>query len=208
VEQVLSEQDRSKWNSRYAAGAYSGRREPSEIVRRALALLPQVPQMSGRALDVACGAGRNALHLAACGFVVDAIDISAEGLQRGRDAALARQLAVNWIERDLSESPEIDGPYQLIVMVRYVNAPLLDVLVKALAPGGLLVVEQHLRADARIIGDAQVIGPRSAQFRVEPGTLIAATASLETLDAFEGLTRDPDGRPVALAQVIARQSDT
>jgi len=194
----LSEQDREKWNSRYAAGAYAERREPSAIVLRALALTEPIP---GRALDVACGAGRNALHLAACGFTVDAMDISSEALQRARESARLRRLEVHWLERDLSQPLELPAEYQLIVMVRYVNATLLGQLVRALAPGGVLVVEQHLRTDA------QVIGPRSPEFRVEPGALVGAVQELELVEALEGLTTDPDGRTVALASVIARRDD-
>ncbi len=78
----MSEADRAKWDARYAAGAFSSRPHPSEFLRANLALCP-----AGRALDIACGAGRNALFLARQGWSVDAIDISQAGLDRARSAA-------------------------------------------------------------------------------------------------------------------------
>ncbi|MET9403127.1 methyltransferase domain-containing protein [Kitasatospora sp. NPDC002965] len=41
----------------------------------------------GRALDLGCGAGRNAIHLASQGFEVDAVDLSATAVARARERA-------------------------------------------------------------------------------------------------------------------------
>jgi len=65
----------------------------------------------------------------------------------------------------------------------------------------LLVVEQHLRTEAA------VIGPNNPVFRVKPGELGRQASGLELLHYFEGVTADPDGRSVALARLIARRGD-
>ena len=62
----MSHADRDKWDKRYREGSYGTRTYPSELLAE---WLPQLQK--GRALDVACGAGRNALYLAAAGYVVD-----------------------------------------------------------------------------------------------------------------------------------------
>lgn len=41
----------------------------------------------GRALDLGCGPGRNALHLAAAGFSVDAVDLSPAAIEWARERA-------------------------------------------------------------------------------------------------------------------------
>ena len=119
----MSDSDREKWDERYREGAYTDRTYPTAL------LSDWLPQLSrgippGRALDVACGAGRNALFLAGAGFEVTAIDISEEALARARQSARERGLKINWICADL-ESGEAgvlpDGPFDLVVMVRYVN---------------------------------------------------------------------------------------
>jgi SAM-dependent methyltransferase len=191
----LTDIDRQKWNQRYLAGAYAERTSPSEILAGWLDRLP-----AGRALDVACGAGRNALFLAQHGYGVDAVDIAGVALARAAARAAASHLAVNWLERDLDQGLGLPGPYQLIVMIRYVNRPVLRQALDLLAPGGCLVCEQHL------LSDAGVVGPTGERFRVQPGELAAACSDMTILHAWEGLEADPDGRIVAVARVVARRA--
>lgn len=200
----MTEEDRLKWDHRYAKGAYADRPWPSAILE------DWVPQIStarkGHALDIACGAGRNALYLAERGYQVDAIDISSEALRRAGEAARRLGLEINWICADL-ESGDVEnalppGPCQLITMIRYVNAPLVPVLAERLAPGGYLIIEEHLASDE------DVIGPKNPAFRVAPGELTAAVSQLglEISHDHEGLVTDPDGRMAALARVVARRT--
>lgn len=184
----MSEADRVKWDARYAAGAYSNRKHPTRWLADWLDELP-----GGRALDIACGAGRNALYLASHGYQVDAIDISATGLARA--AALDAAQAVNWIEADLDSEPLPATAYDLITIVRYVNRPLLASVPPRLKPGGYLLVEQHLTTAA------DVIGPRHHRF--EPNELLESVQDLRILAYREGLAVDPDGRRAALAQLVA-----
>lgn len=192
----MSDLDRKKWNSRYSEGAYAERTHPSELLVDAV---DKCIEPGGRALDIACGAGRNALYMAECGFQVTAMDISDRALAAAGKAAAQRHLTVSWMEQDLDELSVLDGVYALICMVRYVNMPALKLAIQSLAPGGLLVVEQHLRTQSA------VIGPKSPQFRVAPGELGRQTAELEHLFYQEGVTEDPDRRPVGLAKLIARR---
>jgi tellurite methyltransferase len=192
----VSTAERDKWDARYRDGAYENRTHPTALLAE---WLPRLPR--GRALDVACGAGRNALHLAANGHAVTALDISHVALERGRRSAAERGLAIDWLCADLDDDPGRvlpDGPFDLIVWVRYVHRTLLPHLVTRLAPGGALLCEQHLRT-----GEA-VSGPTSATFRLAPGELAAAAHGLRIEHSFEGLAVDPDGRSVALAQLIGK----
>jgi len=68
-----------------------------------------------RTLDVACGAGRNALFLATNGYDVTAVDISVVGLDRGRRVATERGLSVDWLYADLDD-PERALPAGLLVL--------------------------------------------------------------------------------------------
>lgn len=192
----MSHADRLKWDERYRAGSYAARPHPTQLLADRLADLPR-----GRALDVACGAGRNALFLAAAGYEVDAVDVSSVGLERGARTAAERGLAVNWIEADLEESPAPEAlpnsDYALIVLVRYVNMPLIPLLAERLGNGGCLLCEQHLQTTL------DVAGPRNPAYRLEPNELLAAASNLRVLFYRENIVQDPDGRPAALAQLIA-----
>ncbi|HEX7080663.1 MAG TPA: class I SAM-dependent methyltransferase [Gammaproteobacteria bacterium] len=194
----MSEADRRKWNERYREGAYAEREHPTALLEEWSARLPR-----GRALDVACGAGRNSLFLASTGRQVDAVDISGVALDRARQAAADRGLDVRFIEADLESAALPAGPYDLIVLVRYVNRALFPQLIERFAAGGVLLCEQHVDADE------DVAGPRSAAFRMRRNELLRAALSAPPGQAIvelyrEGIVTDPDGRRVALAQLILR----
>ena len=190
----MSAADREKWDERYRLGAYADRDHPSAWLER---WLPDVTP--GRALDVPCGAGRNAIFLASRGFSVTGIDISDIALARAEATARARGLSAEWIGRDLDTGHGVTGPFELVVMIHYVDLDLVSDLANLLAPGGHLIVELHLETDRL------VAGPKDPAFRVAPGSLRDAAAHLDILGYCEGIVENPDGRTVALARLAARQ---
>ena len=188
----MSDADRERWNARYAAGEYAARTYPSPLLAAWLDRLPR-----GRALDVACGLGRNAIHLAANGYTVDAMDISAVALAGARERADAAGVSVNWIESDL-ERPDIAcDAYDVVVVARFLDRPLIPQLVDALRFGGHLVYDHHY------ITPVHVDGPRSHRFRARPNELLERFRALRVLSYEEGLVADPDGRRMALARLVA-----
>lgn len=193
---VLSEADRQKWDQRYAAGAYRQRRHPSALL---VQFLPRLPR--GRALDVGCGTGRNTQCLAGAGYEVDAIDISRVALERAREAAGNTSANIHWIAADLDADCAAQAlpahRYALILMVRYVNMPLLAALTERLADGGHLLVEQHLQYAGL------AAGPKDPAFRVRANALLRAAGDLRILYYRENVVADPDGRNAALAQLLA-----
>lgn len=194
----MSLSDQQRWDARYRAGAYGERPHPSVFLQQRWPKL-DLPNRA-RVLDVACGAGRNALYLAGKGCVVTGIDGSAVALERA--AGNSGALTVQWQVADLEQGlPMGLEPFDLIVMVRYVNSALLSALPSLLRPGGYLLVEQHMRTTA------SVGGPGREAFRVAPGALRTAAAGLQCLVAEEGLVPDPDGKPMALTRLLARRAD-
>ena len=202
----MSQADRDKWNARYLAGAYEARTHPSALLAHWAGRL-HVTGPAPRAIDLACGSGRNALFLARSGWHVDAVDISTVALGRLQAAADAENLPVNCVERDLEPpSSALDGfeerPYALALSMRYTDIPLIEALPRVLVPGGYLIAEMHL------ITEKTVAGPRSPRFRVAPGELRKAGSAVELLHYHEGLVTDPDSRTVALAQLVGRLPGT
>lgn len=191
----MSEADREKWESRYAAGSYGARTHPTALLVEWLPRLPTPP--GARALDLACGAGRNALYLAAHGYRVDAMDISTTALERGAARAAEMGVEVEWIAADLDSVTIAADRYDVIVVARYVNRGLSDAIVRALRDGGHLIYEQHLQTEA------EVGGPSSCRFRLAPNELLRMFSGLRVLYYREGLMQDPDGPRMALAQLVA-----
>jgi SAM-dependent methyltransferase len=72
----------------------------------------------GRAVDLGCGSGANAIFLAEHGFDVTGVDFSAVGLAKARRAAREVEApAIRFVEADLTAPviPGVAGPFDLLV---------------------------------------------------------------------------------------------
>ena len=73
----------------------------------------------GRAVDLGCGAGANAVFLAQTGFDVVGIDFSPVALRKARRASLAAGMSehVRLVRADLTAQrlPGVEGPFDLLV---------------------------------------------------------------------------------------------
>jgi SAM-dependent methyltransferase len=102
----------------------------------------------GRALDLACGAGRNAVWLAERGWEVTAVDFSPVALAEAAKLASTRGVGVRWIEADVRDWEPPEGEFDL-VLVLYLQVPaderrrVLGRAAGALAPQGTLLVVGH-----------------------------------------------------------------
>jgi SAM-dependent methyltransferase len=155
-------------------------------------LLP--PQ--ARALDLACGRGRNALWLAERCASVLALDRDAAAVDQLRAAAGVRGLPITAVVTDLEWGvrPLASSAFEVIVVINYLHRPLFPSLVDALTPGGVLIYETFTRAQAARGR------PTNPDFLLEQGELNRLVAPLEILDWREGEFEARD-----VASVIARR---
>jgi tellurite methyltransferase len=125
--------DRIKWNKKYLNRPEP--EKPSDIVIN-------FSEMAGtrRALDIACGTGRNSVYLAQKGFTVDAVDISDVGLKNFR----AKNLPINIICADLDQFDISPNLYDLIINIRYLNRRLFPYIKEGLVSGGFLIFESFM----------------------------------------------------------------
>ena len=196
----MSQADLEKWDVRYNEGSYLVRDYPSPFLETWLARLPQA-LFNGRALDLACGAGRNALRLAQAGLQVDAIDISQAALDRAAESARDRELKVNWIQADLDDvALEVDA-YNVISVVRYMHRQMAPQVVDALAADGWLIIEHHLQS-TQAVG-----GPTTNTFRLAPQELLRDYSGLRIVFYEECIDTDRDGRVMALVRLVACKGD-
>lgn len=185
--------DRERWNERHRAALSrrSGGGGPASVLSLNAALLDAQPR--GPALDVACGLGRNALHLAELGFSVDAVDVSDAALDE-----LARWAAprapVRTFRADLRDGALPADGYQVIVDTFFLERNLLPRLAAALAPGGLLFFETFVAFDGRPgTGDPYVL---------ERGELQSVFAALEPVSYG---VREPEADGYPIARFVARR---
>lgn len=137
--------DAAEWDARYAQHDLVWGAGPNRSVAAELAELAP-----GRALDVACGEGRNAIWLASRGWPAVGVDFSTTGLQRARRLATEAGVAdrTEFVHGDVVSGPLPDGPFDAIV-VAYLQVSAdqrrkaLQLAVEELAPGGTLLVVAH-----------------------------------------------------------------
>ncbi len=186
--------DRTRWNEKHRDDEFELPTQPTVELERWLEALP-----AGRALDVATGTGRNALFLAEAGYDVDAVDVADEALETARQRADDRGVEVNWIRADVAEF-DLECEYDVITVSYFAALELLPDLKEALAPGGVLVYEHHLRA-----ADEIEIGPSSDRHRYRANDLLRACLDLTILHYEERLRTVNDGT-AAVATLVARNS--
>jgi SAM-dependent methyltransferase len=91
--------------------------EREESPRQLRELVEGLPGQPGRALDIGCGTGRDAVYLAQQGWSVTGVDAVPQAIDAARRRAQAAGVAVSWILDDVTrlESLNLDGPFALLV---------------------------------------------------------------------------------------------
>ena len=137
--------EREDWNRKHGeAGPLFGVEPNRFLVAEVEGLQP------GRALDVACGAGRNAVWLAELGWNVTGVDFSDVALANARALAAERAVDVEWQQADLRDWRPAEAAFDLVVVL-YLQLPaaelrmILGRTAAAVAPGGTLLVVGHDR---------------------------------------------------------------
>ncbi|MCJ1697225.1 methyltransferase domain-containing protein [Rathayibacter caricis] len=135
---------RDHWEARYADSdrIWSGRPNAALVD-----LVQDLPP--GRALDLGCGEGGDALWLAEQGWSVTGLDLSETALGRARREAERRGLAVEFRQADLGADWPTAGPFDLVCasfLHSMVELPRTAILRRAgdlVAPGGRLAIVTH-----------------------------------------------------------------
>ena len=190
---------KAKWNERYRAA--TGERQATQVLKENLHLLPD----HGRALDLACGLGANAILLAQQGLEVDAWDIADVPIAALQDVALKRQLSIQTEVRDVETHPPEPETFDVIVVSYFLDRNIIPALIDALKPGGLIYYQTFTQQH---VSDR---GPQEATFRLADQELLYLFSGLQVLfyreegrigDVHKGLRDEAMfiGRKVALPQ--------
>lgn len=137
---------RLAWEERYGAPHYVYGTEPNDFLRTQL---PSVP--IGRALCLAEGEGRNAVHVAAAGHETWSVDLTESGVAKTRRLAAGRGVQVEAVVGDLAEWDLGEASWDLVVSIfahvpPQVRRDLHRRVVAALRPGGVLILEAYTPA--------------------------------------------------------------
>lgn len=134
--------DAADWDDRYRTTEFIWKTEPNQFLPPEVADLP-----SGRALDLACGEGRNAVWLATQGWDTIGVDFSDVGLEKAAGLAEANDVVIEWICADVTTwRPQ---PHFDLVVVFYLQLPAqqrtaaFGAAARALAHCGTLLIVGH-----------------------------------------------------------------
>ena len=134
--------DSAAWDERYAATDLVWSAGPNQFVEQSLADVPP-----GRALDLACGEGRNARWLAERGWQVTAMDFSPVAVDKGRRLAERVADRVDWVVGDVLTATLPTGvDLALLAYLQVAPAARSEVVRRSfdsLRPGGRLLVVAH-----------------------------------------------------------------
>jgi SAM-dependent methyltransferase len=165
---------REDWNARYASAKLLWTAEPNRLFAAEVDGLPP-----GRALDLACGEGRNAVWLAERGWRVTGVDFSDVALGKAERLAASRGVEVEWVVADVVELEPERQAFALVALL-YLQLPrdelarALHGAVAAVAPGGTLLVLGH---DATNPTEGYG-GPRDAAVLYTPEDVVAELGEL------------------------------
>jgi len=186
--------DADVWDERYGGADLVWGSDPNRFVREQCERLPV-----GRAIDLACGEGRNSLWLARMGWRVTGVDFSPVAIDRARKLSAREpdlvQVRLTWRINDITLHRARRRRFDLALM-SYVHLPpeqqaaLLLMAAESLRPGGRLVVVGH---DRRNLTEG-VSGPQDPDLLYQPDELRS------TLEAISGII-------VEMATTLERPTD-
>ena len=197
------------WNRRYADKELLWTAQPNRFLVAETESLPP-----GRALDLACGEGRNAVWLAERGWLVLGVDFSDVAIDKAHELAAARGVAAatGWLVADLTAYQPEPGAYDLVILF-YLQVPtserraIVRKAAAALAPGGRFLLVGH---DLRNL-ESGYGGPKDADVLYLPEDVAAdldgTGLELERADAVDRPVETPEGERIAIdALVRARRA--
>ncbi len=190
---------RDQWDRKYAAVESLWAARPNRF------LASETEELTpGRALDLACGEGQNAIWLGSLGWDVTGVDFSEVAIAKARARAERDGVSVTFVCADLLEYDPEPSAFDLILLLYFHLPPaeLHDVLARAeraLAPGGTLLVVGHDRtnitdgvggpSDPSLLFTADEIAVELPGLEIEKATTVLRDVEGEHRDAIDTLVR-------------------
>lgn len=160
--------DRIRWDQRYRGEELLLGTEPSRFLAERIEEVKKLC-LGRKALDIACGEGRNSVFLARHGFSVTGLDISPVGLAKARRWAAREGLHCDFRLVNL-ETYRIAEAYDLIVNFNFLLRDLIPQEVAALNQGGVILFDTILESLTAPV-------PHRKDFLLQPGELARLFAS-------------------------------
>ncbi len=185
----------NSWDERYRAGDHAGS-EPDPFLVSCRDWLDEFLPERGEALDLAGGAGRNAVYLARMGFAVTLVDASQVAARRAESLASQREVGLRIVVADLERNEYVPQPesFDLIVVCFYLERALFPAIRSAIKPGGLVIYRTYTVDQQRYPGRPK-----------HPMHLLQHSELLEQFHGFRVLFYEEIVRGKGVAALVARK---
>jgi len=182
-------EDKQRWNEKYVSCPMPD--GTSDILRENIHFASK-----GKALDIACGMGRNTHFLADNGFEVDAVDISDFALSKIRTDD-----NIHKIETDLDSYELEDEKYDLILKINYLDRRLFPKIIKALKKEGVFIYETFVKTAT---GEGYH-NPTNPDFHLDRDELPKAFDALDIISYMERDAINLRDEKVRVASLVAKK---
>ncbi|MBD3797845.1 MAG: methyltransferase domain-containing protein [Campylobacterales bacterium] len=181
-------EDKERWNKRHVEKPMRHNVEPilEKYIKEANV---------AKALDIACGIGRNTHFMAEKGFEVDAVDISDYALSQVKEDE-----KIHKIETDLDTYNIPSNTYDLIVNINFLSRRLHPQIKDALKSGGVLIYETF------IVAHGEFSNPANPEFLLRKNELLHTFIGLEIIYYEERDDINLRGEKTRVASLVARKS--
>lgn len=197
---------RAFWNRRFSQDDFVYGEAPNTFLQQQTPHLPPACDL----LSLGDGEGRNSVYLARLGHRVTAVDIAESGLAKARRLATRHGVSLDTVHADLADFDPGTACWHAVLSIFChlppdVRRALTQRVVRALRPGGLLILEGYTPRQL----DHGTGGPKDPALLLEPEALRAELQAFELLH-FEERTREVregtlhTGR-AAVLQIVARK---
>lgn len=192
---MSSNTDRNKWNATYRSATKAP--PPAYILQQFQHLLPQ----QGKALDLACGLGANALLLAQHGLQTHAWDISSTAINKLTATATTMNLNINTQIKDISDHPPQPNTFNVIVVSHFLQRKIMPNIIAALCQNGLLLYQTFTKTQR------PTAGPTNPAYRLSKNELLSLCKDLDIIIYQElGLLSNNADEPHNQAILIAQRT--
>jgi SAM-dependent methyltransferase len=192
--------DSASWDRRYGGRELVWTAEPNRfLVAETIA--------PGRAIDLGCGEGRNAIWLAERGWQMVGVDFSEVGLKKAGELADSRDVSVEWVAADLLEYRPEPQAFDL-VLIFYLQVPaaqrqpVVRAAADAVAPGGAFLLVAHDTSNLQ----HGYGGPQNPTVLYTAHDVVddlaGAGLQIERAECVERPVQTPDGERVALDALV------